>query len=160
MLTLLRRKRTLVHNPAERLGELFRQVGRSASERVREVDAWSREEAATLLALAREHEADFYPLLAVLLGTGIRKGEALGLEWGDLDLQGGRLHVRRSWSKGYLTTPKNGKGRRVVLPAWVAEALFDLLAARRRQGSSMITSKAAIRDRLKSGHRAGIRPGH
>jgi len=133
VITLLRRKRKLAHNPAERLGELFRQVGRSASEQVREVDAWTRSEAQTLLSVAREHEKDFYPLLAVLLGTGMRRGEALGLRWTDVDLEGHQMHVRRSWSKGYLTTPKSGKGRRVDLVPWLAEALFDLAVERRRQ---------------------------
>lgn len=34
--------------------------------------------------------------IAVLVGTGVRRGELLGLRWGDLDLEAGRLTVRRS----------------------------------------------------------------
>ena len=47
-----------------------------------------------LLEAARgiRHEA----LYTVALHTGLRQGELLGLRWDDVDLEGGRLSVRRS----------------------------------------------------------------
>ena len=43
----------------------------------------------------------------------MRLGELLGLEWGDIDFQGGFIEVRRAYVKGQITTPKNGKSRRM-----------------------------------------------
>jgi integrase len=47
----------------------------------------------------------------VAIFTGLRKGELWGLRWGDVDLEAGRLAVRRS----YRAAPKNGKHRYVPL---------------------------------------------
>ena len=60
--------------------------------------------------------------------TGLRRGEALGLQWDDIDLEAGRLSVRRSLiSVAYavqVAEPKTAKGRRVVpLDAATVEAL-------------------------------------
>ena len=49
---------------------------------------------AALLAAAEGTELQVP--IAVLVGTGLRRGELLGLRWTDLDLDGGRLTVRRS----------------------------------------------------------------
>jgi len=48
--------------------------------------------------------------------AGLRLGEALALRWEDVDLEGGRLAVARSWSSRTKTfeKPKTGSGRRVV----------------------------------------------
>ncbi|MBW2240709.1 MAG: tyrosine-type recombinase/integrase, partial [Deltaproteobacteria bacterium] len=62
-----------------------------------------------------------------------RPGELLGLKWEDVDFDRRRLHIRRAYVKGGLTTPKNGKGRFVAMPPALAELLLDLLAERRRQ---------------------------
>jgi len=97
------------------------------------VAAWTPEEGRKLLDVARERAPGFYPLLALLLGTGMRRGEALALRWEDLDFERRRLTVRRSWSKGYLTTPKSGRARTVLVPPGVASLLLDLLAQRRRE---------------------------
>lgn len=63
-------------NPCRNLGRLLAKVKRQQSEEVEHVSAWSREEVATLLETARAQEPEFYPLLAFLLHTGARKGEA------------------------------------------------------------------------------------
>jgi integrase len=48
------------------------------------------------------------------LGTALRCGELLGLQWGDLDLPEARLHVRRAIVRGQLTTPKSRAGKRTI----------------------------------------------
>ncbi|MEN2982053.1 MAG: site-specific integrase [Thermus sp.] len=55
-------------------------------------------EALALLA-ALDHHPDRRTALALrlCLALGLRKGEVLGLQWGDLDLEGGTLIVRRVW---------------------------------------------------------------
>ena len=46
----------------------------------------------------------FYLLLC---RTDIRAGEALGLHWGDLDLEIGSLAIRRTCNRKRIGTPKN-----------------------------------------------------
>jgi integrase len=85
-----------------------------------------------LLDFAQISEPSFYPLIAFLLSTGCRKGEALGLKWHDVDFERQRLLVRRALVRGRLGGSKSGKGRSVVLSAGLAEILEDLRAERRR----------------------------
>ena len=65
----------------------------------------------------------------VLLGGGLRIGEALGAEWDDVDFEAGTLRVARTLSylggDGYrLGPPKTRAGARsVVLPRWAIESL-------------------------------------
>ncbi len=90
--------------------------------------AWSADEVGTLLEVARSARPHIYPLLVFLLGTGVRRGEALGLEWGDLDFEAARFHVRRVPRDGSgLTTkpPKTGP-RTVPLSPDVAGVLRDM----------------------------------
>jgi len=59
--------------------------------------------------LSRQPEAryDYTPLLKTALTTGLRLGELLGLQWGDIDLRSGELHVRRQWTRmGEYAPPK------------------------------------------------------
>lgn len=76
------------------------------------------------LAAAAGHQRP----LVYLLGTcGLRFGEVAELRWRDLDLQKMQIRVARSVAlvdgKFEVGTPKNGKGRTVSLPAFVAELL-------------------------------------
>lgn len=55
-----------------------------------------------LLATIREmgdesNRADLHPLFALLAYTGLRRGEALGLRWSDVDLGRRMITVRRSY---------------------------------------------------------------
>ncbi len=63
--------------------------------------------------------------LLVLLGgdAGLRRGEAIALEWTDVDLERRTLHVQRSEWDGEVTAPKGGRSRRVPLTAALADAL-------------------------------------
>ena len=62
-------------------------------------------------------------LFLVALKTGMRQGELTGLCWGDLDLQGAVIRVRRSYSDGSISTPKNHERRDVDLTTDVVELL-------------------------------------
>ncbi len=61
----------------------------------------------------------------VLLGAdaGLRQGELIALEWGDVDLVAGALTVRRSSWRGQVGTPKSGRERKVPLTARLKAAL-------------------------------------
>jgi integrase len=66
------------------------------------------------------------------LKTGMRQGELLGLRWSDVDLEQAVVRVRRSYTGGTLSTPKNRERRDVDLISDVVE----LLAGWRREGGS------------------------
>jgi integrase len=54
------------------------------------------------------------PLLMTAVLTGLRQGELLGLQWGDIDWQARQIHVRRSFSAGRFYEPKTRYSRRRV----------------------------------------------
>ncbi|HZT67187.1 MAG TPA: site-specific integrase [Acidimicrobiales bacterium] len=59
-----------------------------------------------------------YPLWLFYLSTGARRGEALALRWGDVDLERGFVRIHRAWVPAghvpILTEPKTSRGRRTV----------------------------------------------
>jgi len=58
-------------------------------------------------------------MIRVAVGTGLRRGELLNLQWGDVDLESGRLVVRNR--DGF--TAKNGRERTVPLRGDALETL-------------------------------------
>jgi len=62
-------------------------------------------------------------LLETALKTGLRQGELIGLQWTDLDLVRGKLHVRRTIWRGIAGLPKGGRVRTVDLPKSLVDAL-------------------------------------
>ena len=81
----------------------------------------TRRELAALLDVAQRDYSDSYPFLLTLARTGLRLGEAVGLEWRDVHLGERVLHVRRSVRKNRVSLPKNGKPRRVDVSPMLAE---------------------------------------
>ncbi len=133
VLNLAQREGRVDRNAASRIGELMRRVVRQSAKEVEEIQFWTRQEAAALIALACEHEPRFSPMLMFLFSTGARRGEALGLRWEDVDFDSRTIRIRRSITYGELTTPKSGRGRTVAMSPGLAEEFFDLLASRRRE---------------------------
>ncbi len=58
-------------------------------------------------------EPEWRAMMTVATRTGLRIDELLALRWRDVDLEAGRLVVRRSASCGEVSTPKNGRMREV-----------------------------------------------
>jgi integrase len=88
------------------------------------------------------------PLFRLMLATGLRQGEALGLHWADVDLDAGTLRV--CWtltrtSRGLeLGEPKTDKARRTVpLPR---SAVATLLVHRARQEDERHTAGTTWRN--------------
>ena len=63
-----------------------------------------------------------------IVRAGLRLGELLGLQWGDVDLNSRFLTIRRNLVRGLVTTPKSHQQRRVD----VSQQLHDALLAWRR----------------------------
>lgn len=74
---------------------------------------------------AKKRTPKFYPIFLTALRTGMRQGEILGLQWGDIDWNGKFIEIRRaSWNR-IVTTPKNGKSRRVDMSDQLAQVLSE-----------------------------------
>jgi len=86
-------------NPAHRLGNIF---GKKNPESVFKIDPLNREELSLLLTAFQKHYPEHYPLALTLARTGTCLGEALGMQWGDIDFHGRFIHVQRSYSYGRI----------------------------------------------------------
>ena len=85
------------------------------------------EEADRLLETAK-HEPGWHAIIFTAVRTGLRYGELCELRWHDVDLTAGRLLVRRSFTRGHVTTPKNHKKREIPL----SPAAIDVLKRHRQ----------------------------
>jgi integrase len=84
-------------------------------------------EAAERLARKPSARYDYAPLLKTALATGLRLGELLGLQWADLDLHAGELHVRRQWTRlsEYAPPKTRAAVRRVPLSPDIVKHLTE-----------------------------------
>ena len=84
-----------------------------------EIEILSAEQIADVRSKLQSHT--LLPLVELALATGMRRGELLGLQWGDVDLDAGTLRVERSLEETKaglrLKSPKTKSGRRnIALP--------------------------------------------
>jgi integrase len=102
------------------------------------------------------------PVVTVVLHEALRLGEALGLEWRDIDFAAGRLHVRRAVDRyGNLGPCKGqsrddferGKGALIELTPRAREALLELRADSDGSGPVFLTG-AGTRRRIGDVQRA------
>ena len=90
---------------------------------------------------SRNEPHSMFAVVALALATGMRRGELLGLQWGDIDFEAARLRVERSLEETKnglrLKRPKTKHGVRTIsLPA---SALETLRAHRKRQRENRLT---------------------
>lgn len=106
----------LSHNPCDRIDPPRYQPQRK--------ELWTPEQLRSFL------QADHWlqPLWVFLVATGVRLGEALALQWDDVDFAGETVRIckstRRIAGQHVVTTPKTKAGERVIaLPAQAVDAL-------------------------------------
>ncbi|MBC2904120.1 tyrosine-type recombinase/integrase [Streptomyces cupreus] len=84
----------------------------------RELRPWSLEETLTFLEEARSDP--LYTAFVLAVALGLRRGEILGLQWRDVDLDRRTLTVRTTLHRGgnelYLDTTKNRRARVIPIP--------------------------------------------
>ena len=107
---------------AHRKGTVVRNVAALAdapslkARRRAEIKAWDVDQLAVFLDAIAAHR--LYAGFHLAAHTGMRRGEVLGLPWGDVDLEVGRLSVRQALvSVAYeveLSDVKTGSGRRTI----------------------------------------------
>ena len=81
--------------------------------------------------LARAKEEGYYEMFLLELSTGMRRGEILGLKWGDLNITNGSLKIARevvpAGSKIVIHPPKTKNSvRTVALPPYMVEILGEM----------------------------------
>ncbi len=110
----------LIVNPADRA-----KPPRANNSSSPELHFWEARELAQFLAYVHGSRLEALWHLAAM--TGMRRGELLGLRWGDIDLGRRRLSVRRNLvSVAYKlveTTPKNHQARVIDLDALTVEVI-------------------------------------
>ena len=123
----------LTRNPAD---VIEGRLGREDRE-VRQAEWLTEPELTRLLKVTATREPRYHPILLTIASTGLRFGEALGIQVGDVDLERGRLHVRRTIRKHRLSSPKSGKPRTIDLPASTVTVLRDWI--------NTVRAEAAVR---------------
>jgi integrase len=91
-----------------------------------EVEILTHNEIGIVLAKFDNHA--LFPIVALSLGTGMRRGELLALKWEDVDLDGSKVRVKRALEETAaglrFKAPKTKHGRRSIsLPPSAVEAL-------------------------------------
>lgn len=85
----------------------------------RPVDAMTKEQAARFFKLLPDCPMDFHCIMQLLITTGIRRGECMGLQWGDINEREGTMRVERSVaytpeSGVVISTPKTTNSIRTI----------------------------------------------
>ncbi len=105
------------------------------------MNPFSREEEAAFLQAVEERCPTYSAFFLTLLRTGCRLGEAIALQPGDLDFHGRFIQIRRNFTNGRLTTPKNGKSRRVDMSTRLADMLKQHLVSQELEALGKDRSK-------------------
>jgi len=121
-------EKTIPANPAHRIGKLGRKQKMAPT-----VDPLARDELNKFLSAIKKHFPAHHPFVLTLARTGMRLGEALGLQWGDIDFDGRFIWIRRSISRGQVETPKNHTDRRVDMSRQLADTLQSLRTQRKKE---------------------------
>ena len=121
----------ITRNPAEKLGRFTKTEKAKA-----EAAAMTKGEAARFLDAAKELCPDYYPLFLVALRCGLRRGELVALQWGDIQFGADEtdshrfILVQRNYVHQGFTTPKSKKSRRVDMSKQLRRVLIELRDAR------------------------------
>jgi integrase len=128
----------LPSNPAVRLGRYTEQPDAP----LETVEIFTSAELDRLLNTAERQTPDFYPLVLLLARTGLRIGEAMTLQIGDLDFTRREVWVRRTWGTGKrahgdraIGSPKSRRLRRVDMSQQLSDVLQRHLGSGRPKPS-------------------------
>jgi len=122
-------------NPAAHVGR----VARTDQSEVTQIEVFRPAELRQLLEVAARDYPTMHPLILTLARTGLRLGEAIALQWADIDFAERTILVRRSRRRGQTRITKNGKARRVDMSRQLCEVL--------RGWQSLLEAEAALEGR-------------
>jgi integrase len=121
----------VTRNAAMLIGRRKKTETMSQIERDQSIRPLSEAEVAVLLTAAPDLEA--CTLLTLLARAGVRPGEAIALQWTDLNFTAREILIERNFYDGHLGTPKTGRRRRVDMSQGLAIALSSLYVQRERE---------------------------
>jgi len=116
-------------------GKKTLKYGKAKAERQQRMKrlTFSRETLSLFLETTEREAPEYYPLFLCLARTGLRIGEAIGLQIGDLDFVNFGIEVQRNIVKGKIGTPKNDLTRTVDMSQQLAQVLERLVTKRKEQ---------------------------
>jgi integrase len=114
-------------------GPILRRSRSEEGERREKIAFLTRDELAKLLDACQEHFPAHSPFVLCLARTGMRIGEGVALQWGDIDFNSRFAEVRRAINDGKVSTPKSGKSRRVDLSAQLTKVLKAHLTSQKAE---------------------------
>ncbi len=141
-------------NPAARVGKFTK-----SEKPARQASAMTRDESEKFLTAISEICAEWHPLFLTALRAGLRKGELIALNWGDIQFgenaqdSNRYILVQRNYVQGRFTSPKNKKSRRVDLSRQLRSELMELRD--RRLLAAMMAGKNSIANDLVFPSQAG-----
>ena len=97
------------------------------------VEPFNMQEMRLFLDTCQEFYPEYCTLFLTAFRTGLRLGEFLALEWGDIDWNSRYLWVRRSYKAGKVGKTKTGKERRVDLSNQLYDELLQLHTLRKAE---------------------------
>ncbi|USX56248.1 tyrosine recombinase XerC [Lentzea sp. HUAS12] len=103
---------------------------------------WSPAEAATFLKHCADHNEPLTNLFELIIGTGMRRGEALALHWSDVHLEERMLFVRHTLSNINNSTPVFTAPKTKSSLAWIG--LSDRVAAALKDQASRQPARALV----------------
>lgn len=117
----------IVKNPAKLKKITNPPVGREIRAERPEMVTWTAVELNSFLSWSRdEYKDEYYELWLTLARTGMRRGEAVALQWRDLDFKKGKISIRRAADpavKGGVKVPKSGTARVIDADNFLVDVL-------------------------------------
>jgi integrase len=86
----------------------------------------NRKEVRRFLTTCQESFPDYHPFFLVAFRTGMRMGELLALHWDDVMWDKGVIRVERTFRRGKIGKPKNGRSRYTDMSGQVVKTLRKL----------------------------------
>jgi len=119
----------LAGNPAQKVGKFTK----SRTERQQDIHPITSKELTVFLDAIKKYSPVHYPFFLTLARTGIRLGESLALQWGDIDFESRSIEIKKSLVNGRIETPKNGRTRKVDMSQQLTATLKDLQITRKEE---------------------------
>ncbi len=96
-------------------------------------------------ALVDRLQAPLQVLYGLALYAGLRRGEIMGLRWGNLDMTNRIISAEEAFTYGEFTSPKSEAGRRQIpMPSKLVVLLRDWYAERSKEGSEWVDALALV----------------
>lgn len=135
----------ITRNPMDKVA---RPKPRKGEAKGTEADAFTVEEVQRIFAALEQEPLKWRAILRLLIDTGIRRGECLGLQWKNVNFKENTITIAGNLcytkDKGiYLDTPKNGKARTIDVDPGVLAILRQL---RREQAGKAISRYVFTQD--------------